>query len=170
MPRLAFLIALTALALLPASAAAKPAVCYPTVIQDALIAAGKLTQDDLRFGPGVDLVRCHDVTNDDRIDAVFTVGSGGTAGDTHFGVLLGRDDGSSGKLQLYRAGYNVGVSVRSRHSFETIQPHYRSTTPTAAELVPHPPLHVDRRSLQAGQGRGRSSTRRSASTRPESDA
>jgi hypothetical protein len=122
--RLAFLIALTALALLPASAAAKPAVCNPTVIQDALIAAGKLTPEDVGFGMVVDLVRCHDVTADDKIDAVFTVASGGTAGDTHFGVLLGREDGSSGKLALYRSGYKVGVAIFSRHSFETLQPHY----------------------------------------------
>ena len=126
MPRLAFLIALTALALLPASAAAKPAVCNPTVIQDPLIAAGKLKQKDIGFGAGVDVVRCRDVTNDDMIDAVFTVASGGTAGDTHFGVLLGREDGSNGRLALYRPGYAVGISVLTRHSFETIQPHYRS--------------------------------------------
>ena len=130
MPRLSLLlIALIALALLPASAAAKPAVCSPTVIQDALIAAGKMKQEDIGFGAGVDLVRCRDVTNDDMIDAVFTVASGGTAGDTRFGVLLGREDGSSGKLALYRAGYNVGVAVRSRHAFETLQPHYKANEP-----------------------------------------
>jgi len=128
-PRLAFLIALTALAVLPASAAAKPAVCNPTVIQDALIAAGKLKQKDIGFGAGVDVVRCRDVTNDDMIDAVFTVASGGTAGDTHFGVLLGREDGSNGRLALYRPGYNIGVSVRSRHTFEVIQPHYGEHDP-----------------------------------------
>ena len=129
MPRLAFLIALTALAVLPASAAAKPAVCNSTVIQDALIAAGKLKQEDIGFGAGVDVVRCRDVTNDDMIDAVFTVASGGTAGDTHFGVLLGREDGSNGRLALYRPGYNIGVSVRSRHTFEVIQPHYGEHDP-----------------------------------------
>ncbi len=130
MPRLAFLFALTALALLPASAAAKPAVCNPTVIQDALIAAGKLDAGGHQASDaGVDLVRCRDVTNDDMIDAVFTVASGGTAGDTHFGVLLGREDGSNGRLALYRPGYNVGVSVRSRHAFEAIQPHYREHDP-----------------------------------------
>ena len=129
MPRLAFLIALTALAVLPASAAAKPAVCNPTVIQDALIAAGKMKQEDIGFGAGVDVVRCRDVTNDDMIDAVFTVASGGTAGDTHFGVLLGREDGSNGRLALYRPGYNIGVSVRSRHTFEVIQPHYGEHDP-----------------------------------------
>jgi hypothetical protein len=127
--RLPLLIALVALALLPASAAAKPAVCSPTVIRDALIAAGKMTQEDFSFGQDVDLVRCHDVTDDDKIDAVFTIASGGTAGDTHFGVLLGREDGSSGALALYRSGYNVGVSVRSRHAFETVQPHYRAHDP-----------------------------------------
>ena len=129
MLRLALLITLTALALLPASAAAKPAVCNPTVIQDALIAAGKLKQKDIGFGAGVDVVRCRDVTNDDMIDAVFTVASGGTAGDTHFGVLLGREDGSNGRLALYRPGYNIGVSVRSRHTFEVIQPHYGEHDP-----------------------------------------
>jgi hypothetical protein len=123
-PRL-LLIALAALALLPASAAAKPPVCSPTVIQDALIAAGKLTQQDIHFGEVVDLVRCHDVTDDDMIDAVFTLASGGTAGDTHFGVLLGRADGSSGALALYRSGYKVGVAIHNRHSFATLQPHYR---------------------------------------------
>jgi hypothetical protein len=123
-PRL-LLIALAALALLPASAAATPPVCSPTVIQDALIAAGKLTQQDIHFGEVVDLVRCHDVTDDDMIDAVFTLASGGTAGDTHFGVLLGRADGSSGALALYRSGYKVGVAIHNRHSFATLQPHYR---------------------------------------------
>jgi hypothetical protein len=123
-PRL-LLIALAALALLPASAAAKPPVCSPTVIQDALIASGKLTEQDIHFGEVVDLVRCHDVTDDDMIDAVFTVASGGTAGDTHFGVLRGRADGSSGALALYRSGYKVGVAIHSRHSFATLQPHYR---------------------------------------------
>jgi hypothetical protein len=120
------LLALAAIALLPASAAAKPPVCSATVIQDALIAAGKLTQEDVDNGEVVDLVRCHDVTADDKIDAVFTVASGGTAGDTRFGVLLGREDGSNGELALYRQGYNVGVAIFSRHSFETLQPQYRS--------------------------------------------
>jgi hypothetical protein len=123
--RLPLLIALAALALLPAGAAAKPPVCSPTIIQDALIAAGKLTQEDVDNGEAVDLVRCHDVTDDDMIDAVFTVASGGTAGDTRFGVLLGREDGSNGELALYRQGYNVGVAIRNRRSFETLQPHYR---------------------------------------------
>jgi hypothetical protein len=119
------ILALAALALVPASAAAKPPVCSPTVIQDALIAAGKLTQEDVDGGEVVDLVRCHDVTADDMIDAVFTVASGGTAGDTRFGVLLGREDGSNGALALYRQGYNVGVAIHNRHSFATLQPHYR---------------------------------------------
>jgi hypothetical protein len=123
--RLAFVVALAALALLPATAAAKPPVCSPAVIQDALISSGKLTQEDVGFGEKVDLVRCHDVTGDDMIDAVFTVASGGTAGDTRFGVLLGREDGSNGRLALYRSGYKVGVAIHSRHAFETLQPHYR---------------------------------------------
>ena len=129
MPRLAFLIALTALALLPASAAAKPAVCNPTVIQDALIASGKLTEEAIGFGQKVDLVRCHDVTNDDKIDAVFTVASGGTAGDTHFGVLRGNSDGSPGRLVLYRRGYKLGIARHNAGSFDVVQPHYRASDP-----------------------------------------
>src|SRR4051794_1330665 len=95
------------------------------MIQDALIAAGKLTQEGVDNGEVVDLVRCHDVTADDKIDAVFTIASGGTAGDTRFGVLLGREYGSNGALALFRPGYKIGVAIRSRPAFETLQPHYR---------------------------------------------
>jgi hypothetical protein len=122
--RLALLIALAALAILPASAAAKPPVCDRDTIQQALIAAGKLTQEDVDAGEKVDLVRCGDVTADDAIDAVFTVFSGGTAGDTRFGVLRGKADGSAGAFALYRQGYKVGISRGGRRVFEVIQPHY----------------------------------------------
>ena len=129
MTRLLPLTALAALALLPATAVAKPPVCSRTVIQDSLIASGKLTEEGVGFGETVDLVRCGDVTDDDAVDAVFTVASGGTAGDTHFGVLRGREDESSGDLALYRSGYHVGIARHSRRAFDVIQPHYRDGEP-----------------------------------------
>ena len=72
----------------------------------------------------VDLVRCGDVTADGDTDALFTVASGGTAGDTHFGVLRGDADGSPGALALYRDGYKIGIARRNRRSFAVLQPHY----------------------------------------------
>jgi len=120
----AMLIALAALALLPSAAAAKPQVCNADVIQQALIDAGKMTAEDVGFGMVVDLVRCGDITADGDSDALFTVASGGTAGDTHFGVLRGDADGSPGALALYRDGYKIGIARRNRRSFAVIQPHY----------------------------------------------
>jgi hypothetical protein len=125
-PRLALALALAGLALLPTAAAAKPQVCSADVIQQALIDAGKQTAEDVGFGQVVDLVRCGDVTNDGDADALFTVASGGTAGDTHFGVLRGGPDGSPARLALYREGYKIGVARRNRRSFEVLQPHYES--------------------------------------------
>jgi hypothetical protein len=127
--RLPLLIALFGLAVLPASAAAKAPVCDPHNIQQALIAAGKLTEQDVHFGEKVDLVRCGEVTADDTIDAVFTVFSGGTAGDTHFGVLRGNADGSPGALALYRGSYKAGIARHNRRSFDVIQPHYAGNDP-----------------------------------------
>ena len=124
MTRLALALAAAALALLPATATAKPQVCDADVIQQALIDAGKMTAEDVGFGMVVDLVRCGDVTADGDTDAVFTVASGGTAGDTHFGVLRGDADGSPGALALYRDGYKIGIARRNRRSFAVLQPHY----------------------------------------------
>jgi hypothetical protein len=118
--RFSLIFALAALALLPAAASAKPRVCQADVIQKALVDAGKLTAEDIGFGMTVDLVRCGDITNDGDADALFTVASGGTAGDTHFGVFRGD------ALVLYRQGYKVGVARHNRRSFDTLQPHYRS--------------------------------------------
>jgi hypothetical protein len=115
---------LTAFALSPGAAAAKPALCQRATIQQALIDAGRLTQEDVDNGIKVDLVRCGDVTADRRADALFTLASGGTAGDTRFGVLRG------GKgLVLYKQGYKVGVWRRDSRSFEVIQPHYAADDP-----------------------------------------
>jgi hypothetical protein len=122
--RLALVLALAGLALLPSAAAAKPRVCQAEVIQQALIDAGKLTEEDVGFGVVVDLVRCGDITADGDADGLFTLASGGTAGDTRFGVFRGSADGSPGALVLWRPGYKVGVARRNRRSFDVLQPHY----------------------------------------------
>jgi hypothetical protein len=127
--RLALALALAALALVPSTAVARPPVCEADVIQQALIDAGKLTQEDVENGEVVDLVRCGDVTADGAADALFTVASGGTAGDTRFGVLRGRADGSPRALALYRQGYKIGIARRNRRSFEVLQPHYDRDDP-----------------------------------------
>ena len=130
MTRLPLLVALSALALVPAGAAAKPTICDPATITRALVSAGKLPQEGAESqGEKVDLVRCGDVTADARTDAVFTVSSGGTAGDTRFGVLRGSADGSAGKLALYRQGYKVGIARHSRRAFDVIEPHYARNDP-----------------------------------------
>jgi hypothetical protein len=115
--------------LLAPGAGAAPALCTADTIQQTLISAGKLTQEDVDNGVVVDLVRCGDVTNDRASDAVFTLASGGTAGDTRFGVLKGSADGSSGSLVLYKQGYKVGIARHSSRSFDVLQPHYDSDDP-----------------------------------------
>jgi hypothetical protein len=107
------------------AAGAAPAVCTADVVHQTLIAAGKLTQQDIdEFGVKVDLLRCGDVTNDGASDALFTLASGGTAGDTVFGVVRGNPDGTAGGLALYKQAYKVGVARHNRRSFDVIQPHY----------------------------------------------
>jgi hypothetical protein len=124
--RTALALALAALALVPATAAAKPRVCDPDVIKRELIEAGKLGEEDVALDRVIGVVRCGDITADGDADALFTVASGGTAGDTRYGVLRGRADGSAGALALFRTGYKVGVARRNRRSFEVLQPHYES--------------------------------------------
>jgi len=113
----------------PAAVAKKPAVCRAGVIQQALIDAGKITLQDVDLGVVVDRVRCGDVTNDGHKDALFGLASGGTAGDTRFGVLRGAADGSADRLVLYRQGYKIGIARRNKRSFEVIQPHYKANDP-----------------------------------------
>jgi hypothetical protein len=121
--------ACAAVAATPAGAAA-PAVCTADVVHQTLIAAGKLTQQDIdEFGVKVDLLRCADVTDDGASDALFTLASGGTAGDTVFGVVRGNPDGTAGALVLYKQAYKVGVARHSRRSFDVIQPHYGKNDP-----------------------------------------
>ena len=71
------------------------------VIEQTLIGAGRLTPEAVEGGIGVHLSRCGDVTADGGTDAVFTLASGGTAGDTRFGVIQGGADGTGrgGALQ-----------------------------------------------------------------------
>jgi hypothetical protein len=125
-PRLALALALAGLVLTAPAALAKPRVCSASVIQQELLDLGKLTGEGVGFGEVVDLVRCGDVTDDGDADALFTVASGGTAGDTRFGVLRGGAGGAPAALVLYRQGYKVGVARRNGRSFEVLQPHYRS--------------------------------------------
>jgi hypothetical protein len=124
-PRPAVAAALLALALLPSpAAAAAPRLCRADVVQQALIDAGRLTPEAVGFGVVVDLVRCGDITGDGHADALFTLASGGTAGDTRFGVFRGAPDASPGPLVLWRPGYKVGVARHNRRSFDVLQPHY----------------------------------------------
>lgn len=115
--------------LLPATASAKPAVCQRSTIQTELVDEGRLTTERIANGQRVSLVRCGDVTDDGHTDALFAVASGGTAGNTRFGVIEGLEDGSPGALVLYKRGYKVGLSRRDEHSFEVLQPHYAADDP-----------------------------------------
>jgi hypothetical protein len=112
----------------PAAVTAPP-LCTADSINQMLIAAGKLTQEDVDNDAATSLIRCGDVTNDGTADALFTVASGGTAGDTHFGVFKGAPDGMSGSLILYRSAYKVGVARHNSRSFDVIQPHYAGDDP-----------------------------------------
>jgi len=118
---------LAALLLLAVPAAdAKPRICGTKNIEGTLINLGKLTPAAVDNGMGVDLVRCGDVTGDGRADAIFTVFSGGTAGDTRFGVIrAGSEDG----LVLYKQAYKVGIARVNNRAFEVLQPHYAGDDP-----------------------------------------
>jgi hypothetical protein len=130
MPKLRHLMPLAAVAglaaLAPAGAAAKPQICFRGAIDQLLVADGKLDEAAVKAHEDVDLVRCGDVTNDGTADAVFTIASGGTAGDTRFGVYRG---GAEPQLVLYRGAYKVGIARHNRRSFDVLQPHYRRNDP-----------------------------------------
>jgi hypothetical protein len=113
--------ALPLLAFAP-SAHAAPPICTQSVIEATLTGA----VDDIG-GEGVDLIRCGDVTGDGATDAVFTVASGGTAGDTHFGVIEGSGDG--GEVILYKDAYKVGIARHNKTSFDVLQPVYGKHDP-----------------------------------------
>lgn len=105
-----------------------PAVCSPTTIETGLVDRGKLTTQDVDLGREVTTVRCRDMTGDGQRDALFAVASGGTAGNTNFGVLIGRTGGAPGRLALYREGYKVGIAVTAGQP-EVLQPIYRRDDP-----------------------------------------
>jgi hypothetical protein len=107
--------------LAPPAAVAKPQICLRTAIDQLLIADGKLDEAAVKAHADVDLVRCGDVTADGTTDAVFTINSGGTAGDIRFGVYRG---GASPKLVLFKPAYKVGIARHDRRSFDVLQPHY----------------------------------------------
>lgn len=113
------LISVAALLVLPAAASAKPPLCTPDVIAATLVGAGHETDGV------VNLIRCGDVTGDGATDVLFTVASGGTAGDTHFGVIEGGADGA-GEVVLYRSAYKAGIARHNSRSFDVMQPYYRS--------------------------------------------
>jgi hypothetical protein len=124
LPLLAALAAIAVLA--PSRAAAKPTLCFAGAIDQLLVADGKLDEAAVKAHEDVDLIRCGDVTADGTADAVFTINSGGTAGDIRFGVYRG---GSSPKLVLYKQAYKVGIARHDRRSFDVLQPHYGANDP-----------------------------------------
>ena len=130
MPKPRLLLPLAALAgllaLAPAHAAAKPTLCFTGAVEQLLVADGKLDEQAIKAHEVVDVVRCGDVTADGTADAVFAVASGGTAGDTRFGVYQG---GESPKLVLWRQGYGVGLARHDRRSFDVLQPHFSGNDP-----------------------------------------
>jgi hypothetical protein len=111
------------LTVLTPAASAKPPLCTASVIEQTLIGAGKLTAEDVEGGIAVSLIRCGDVTDDGASDVVFTLASGGTAGDTRFGVIEGGADGA-GEVVLFKQGYKVGIARHDSDSFDVLQPHY----------------------------------------------
>jgi hypothetical protein len=117
---------LAGVAALAPPAGAKPQICFASALDQLLVADGKLNEAAVKAHEDVDLVRCGDVTNDGTTDAVFTINSGGTAGDIRFGVYRG---GASPKLVLFKPAYKVGIARHDRRSFDVLQPHYGANDP-----------------------------------------
>jgi hypothetical protein len=117
---------LAALILLPA-AHASAATCDAETVQNFMLASDMLTQEDIDGGVVVSLVRCGDVTDDGASDVVYTLASGGTAGDTRFGVIKGNADGTLSGRILNKQGYKVGIARHNSKSFDVMQPYYKST-------------------------------------------
>jgi hypothetical protein len=111
--------------ILPTHAAA--ATCDAETTQGFLLASDALTQDDIDGGVVVNLVRCGDVTGDGASDVVYTLTSGGTAGDTQFGVIKGNADGTLSGQILRKKGYKLGIARANRKAFDVMQPYYRKT-------------------------------------------
>jgi hypothetical protein len=126
--RFPLILTLLVLAWPAATAQAAPPLCTSDVIEQTLIGSGDLTQDDIDADAGVNLIRCGDVTGDGATDVLFTLASGGTAGDTRFGVIEGGADGA-GEVVLFKQGYKVGIARHDRRSFDVLQPHYGRNDP-----------------------------------------
>src|SRR5690242_15946149 len=114
------------LILLP-TAHASAATCDAETTQNFLLASDALTQEEIDGGVVVNLVRCGDVTGDGASDVVYTLSSGGTAGDTQFGVIKGNADGTLSGRILSKKGYKVGIARHNSTSFDVMQPFYKST-------------------------------------------
>ena len=115
-----------ALTLLPATRASA-AECSAEAAQSFLLASDELTQEEIDNDVVVNLVRCGDVTGDGASDVVYTLTSGGTAGDTQ----LRRDQGQRrrhlGGQILLKKGYKIGIARANRKAFDVMQPYYKST-------------------------------------------
>ena len=115
-----------ALTLLPATQASA-ADCTAETAQNFLLASDALTQEEIDNDVLVNLVRCGDVTGDGASDVVYTLTSGGTAGDTQFGVIKGNADGTLSGQILRKKGYGVGIARHNAKSFDVMQPYFKST-------------------------------------------
>ena len=145
--------ALGGLALIAPATHARPPACSVDVVQQALLTSGKLTQEDIDNQAGVSLVRCGDMTGDGVSDALFTIASGGTAGDTHFGVLKGNADGTLGARILYKQAYKVGIARHSSRSFDVLQPFYAAHDPNCCPSSFRQTRYTfSGNALQSGQG------------------
>jgi hypothetical protein len=115
---------LAGLILLPAAHADAAATCDAPTTQSFLLASDALTQEEIDGGVVVNLVRCGDVTGDGASDVVYTLSSGGTAGDTRFGVIKGNPDGTLSGRILNKQGYKVGIARHNSKAFDVMQPFY----------------------------------------------
>ena len=114
------------LATLLAGLAAPSPTCTADNIQQHLITAGKLTEERIENGQAVNLIRCGDVTADGIKDAVFTVGSGGTAGTSASASCAATTSCSTARAT--RSASPAATAAASRRCSRTTA----STTRTAA--------------------------------------
>ena len=103
-----------------------------SVIEQPLIGAGKRPPRIATAGVLASLIRCGDVTATAPRTWSSPIASGGTAGDTHFGVIQGGADGA-GEVVLFKEGYGVGIARHGRHAFDVLQPYYRSNDADSAQ-------------------------------------
>jgi len=120
---------LAGLALLaPATASAAPRACTKSVIEQKILHQDLLTQGQLDDA-GIDVVICGDLNGDGRAEGLFTVGSGGTAGDTHAGVLKGGPNNGVGAVAVWTERVHIAVRRRNSTTFEMSFPDYAPDDP-----------------------------------------